>query len=241
MKDVVEFLKGYISTNGFEKLSKSPFDVYKAMIEGGKDTPGIDQRDARLVLVTLMSNSHEMARKGCSSVELADHIQTENLVTEKAAKDLASMYLELFSEQNEKTWDDAKELGFKEFCEQEWTVEWEDMCDWHTKHGASYSCSAYATLIFAVRDAEKLHDYLSSQLKSNPFLSANDIYDFLANQIEADLSDDMEEYCDADDYYEPNLEEFVGEGTYESEKEWKSWGLELVEFTGSGDIDYESW
>ena len=51
----------------------------------------------------------------------------------------------------------------------------------------------------------------------------------------------MQEYCDADDYYEPYLDEFVSEGTYDSEREWKSWGLEILEFTGSGDIDYESW
>lgn len=49
----------------------------------------------------------------------------------------------------------------------------------------------------------------------------------------------MMEYCDADDYYEPYWEEFVGEGTYESEAKWKSWGLDIIEFTGSGDIDFE--
>ena len=41
------------------------------------------------------------------------------------------------------------------------------------------------------------------------------------------------------DYYEPFWEEFVGEGTYESEMKWRSWGLEVAEFTGSGDIDFE--
>ena len=47
------------------------------------------------------------------------------------------------------------------------------------------------------------------------------------------------EYCDADDYYEPNWEAFVGEGAYESETKWNSWGLDIIEFTGSGDIDFE--
>ena len=49
----------------------------------------------------------------------------------------------------------------------------------------------------------------------------------------------MDEYCNAEDYYEPYREDFVSEGTYDSEKKWRSWGLELVEFTGSGDIDFE--
>ena len=241
MNDVIEFLKGYISKNGFEKLSKSPFKVYKAMIKGDEDTQGIDQKRARLILITLMSKTHEMARKGCSSDELSNHIQTEHFLVEETAKDLASLYLEVFSEQNVKAWDDARELGFKEFCEKEWTVDWDGDADWHTKHGGSYSCSANATLTFTVRDAKKLHDYLSSMLESNPFMSAKEIYDFLGNQIEADLDNDMQEYCDADDYYEPYLDEFVSEGTYDSEREWKSWGLEILEFTGSGDIDYESW
>ena len=241
MNDVIEFLKEYISKNGFEILSKSPFEVYKAMIKGDKDIQGIDQKRARLILITLMSKTHEMARKGCSSSELTDHIQTEHFLVEETAKDVASLYLELFGEQNVKTWDDARELGFKEFCKKEWTVDWDGDADWHTKHGGSYPCSAYAHLTFTVRDAEKLHDHLSSMLKSNPFLSADEIYDFLSSQIEGGLDNDMQEYCDADDYYEPYWDEFVGNGTYDSEKEWKSWGLEILEFTGSGDIDYELW
>lgn len=76
-------------------------------------------------------------------------------------------------------------------------------------------------------------------LRKTRFLSEDDIYGILLEQIEEDLDSDMREYCDADDYYEPFWEEFVGEGTYESEAKWKSWGLEIVEFTGSGDIDFE--
>ena len=41
------------------------------------------------------------------------------------------MYLELFSDENKKSWDDAKETGFDEFCDGEWTIEWDGRCDWH--------------------------------------------------------------------------------------------------------------
>ena len=239
MNDTIEFLKNYIWKNGFEKLSEKPFDVYKTMVRSGKNKHNIPPRTARLVLITLMSKTHEMAKNGCLADELTNHIQSEHYINKKTAKDLASMYLELFSDENQRSWNAAKEAGFEEFCKEEWTVEWDGQCDWHTKHGGSFPCSAEASLTFTVRDKERLHSHLSSELRSNPFLSADDIYSILVRQIEADLDNDMEEYCNADDYYEPFWEEFVGEGTYESEASWKSLGLEIVEFTGSGDIDYE--
>ena len=239
MNDVIEFLEDYIWKNGFEKLSENPFAVYKDMVKSKKKNRGIEPKTARLVLVTLMSKTHELARKGSSEDELVNHIQSEHYLNKKIAKDIASMYLALFSSDNEKSWDAAKEAGFSEFCESEWIVEWDGRCDWHTKHGGSYPCSAEASLTFSVLDKKKLHSHLSSELKTNPFLSADDIYGILMRQIEDDLDKDMVEYCDADDYYEPYWEEFVGEGTYESEAKWKSWGLEIIEFSGSGDIDYE--
>ncbi|MBQ8947669.1 MAG: hypothetical protein IJ058_12810 [Lachnospiraceae bacterium] len=237
MNDVVEFLKDYIWKNGFEKLSDDPFTVYKAMVKSSDGD--IDFKTARLVLVTLMSKTHEMARKGASTDEIVSHIQSEHCLNKKTAKDIASMYMGLFNDENKKSWKEAKDAGFEKFCEFEWTIEWDGRCDWHTKHGGSYPCIADASLTFAVGDKQKLHSHLKSELKANPFLSEDDIYGILLKQIEDDLDRDMQEYCDADDYYEPYWEEFVGNGTYESEAKWKSWGLEIVEFTGSGDIDFE--
>ena len=239
MNAVVEFLKNYIWNNGFDKLSENPFDVYKDMVKSNKNKHGIDLRSARFVLITLMSKTHEMAKKGCSFDEITNHIQVEHCVNKKTAKDLASMYLDLFNDENKRSWNDAEEVGFEEFCKAEWNVEWDGRCDWHTKHGGNYPCSAEASFTFTVGDKEKLHSHLSVELKANPFLSADDIYSILVKQIEADLDKDMFEYCNADDYYEPYWEEFVGEGTYDSEAKWKSWGLEIIEFTGSGDIDFE--
>lgn len=239
MDDVIEFLKNYIWQNGFEKLSEDPFTVYKSMVKSGKNKRGIDPKVARFVLVTLMSKTHEMARKGNSADEIVSHIQSEHSLNKNTAKKIASIYLELFNDENKKSWKAAKEIGFEEFCEAEWTIEWNGRCDWHTKHGGSYPCSAEVSLTFSIGDKKKLHAHLASELKTNPFLSEDDIYGILLKQIEDDLDDDMREYCDADDYYEPYWEDFVSEGTYESENKWKSWGLEIVEFTGSGDIDFE--
>lgn len=239
MNDMIEFLKDYIWKNGFEKLSDDSFSVYTAMVKSGKGKKSIDPKMARLVLITLMSKTHEIARKGSSVDEIVSHIQSEHYLNKKTARDIASMYIDLFNDDNKKSWNEAKEAGFEEFCKCEWTVEWDGRCDWHTKHGGSYPCSAEASLTFAVGDKKKLHSHLAAELKSNPFLSEDDIYGILVKQIEDDLDKDMIEYCDADDYYEPYWEEFVGEGTYESEARWKSWGLKIVEFTGSGDIDFE--
>ena len=236
--EVIEFLKNYIWKNGFEKLSDDPFAIYRAMVKSGKNKQGVNPKVARLVLITLMSKTHEMANKGFSVDEIVSHIQSEHFLDKKTAKDIAAMYLELFNTENKKLWKSAKEIGFDEFCGKEWTVEWDGRCNWYTKHGGSYPCSAEAILTFSVKNKKKLHSHLASELKANPFLSEDDIYGILVKQIEEALDNDMREYCDADDYYEPYWEEFVGEGTYESEEMWKSWGLEIIRFTGSGDIDF---
>ena len=76
MKDVIEFLENYIWQNGFEKLSENPFDVYMTMAKSNKH--GINPGKARLILITLMSKTHEMAIKGCSSDELIDQVHTMN-------------------------------------------------------------------------------------------------------------------------------------------------------------------
>ena len=95
MNDVIEFLKDYIWKNGFEKLSEDPYAVYKAMVKSSKGKRGIDPKTARLVLVTLMSKTHEIAKNGSSDEEIVSHIQNEHCLNKKASKDIASMYLEL--------------------------------------------------------------------------------------------------------------------------------------------------
>ena len=209
----IEFLKDYIWKNGFEKLSEDSFGVYKAMIKGG-----ISVQKARLVLVTLLSETHGLARKMESTETITAYIQSEHYLNKKAARQLADMYLSLFSSKNEEDWDKAKESGFKEFCEKQWTIEWDGSCVWHTKHGITYPCSADAVLEFVVADEGRLHDHLRDELEKNPFLTADDVYGILLKQIEADLDDNLDDYCNADDYYEPYREEFTGEGTYESGK-----------------------
>ena len=136
MSNVVGFLKEYIWKNGFEMLSRNPFAVYKAMVKHD-----IDTKTARLVMVTLMSGSHELVQEGRSVDEITDHIQAEHCLNKKTAGNLATVYLELFSDENRESWSKAAEAGFDEFCEGEWSVEWDGRCDWNTKHGGSYPCT----------------------------------------------------------------------------------------------------
>lgn len=161
MNDIVEFLKSYIWENGFEKLTENPFDVYTDMIKRGKGKPCVDSRTARLVLVTMMSKTHEMARNGCSADDIIKHFQSEHFLNKKTAKEMASLYLELFSEDNKQAWNDAKEIGFAEFCKKEWTIEWGGCCEWYAKHNASYLCNAKACLTFEVQDKRRLRRHLS--------------------------------------------------------------------------------
>ncbi|MBR1470976.1 MAG: hypothetical protein IJ600_04965 [Lachnospiraceae bacterium] len=226
-------LKEYIWKNGFEKLSNDPYAVYEMLLENR-----CEAKNSRMIMVTLMSGIHKLAKKGEDTSLIVDHIQAEHDIKKATAQKLADMYLEVFSAANQNDWKKAENKGFKEFCQGVWTVEWEGGCDWHTKHGGCYPCSAKVTLVFSIRDVSMLRKHLKTELNQNPFLSSDEIRGILFKQIGEDLDRDLEEYCNADDYYEPYLEEFTGDGTYESEKKWKSWGLEIESINGSGDIDF---
>ena len=82
------------------------------MVQRSEGNTGIEPKTARLVLVTLMTKTHEMARTGSSVDELVSHIQSEHCLNKKTAKDIASMYLELFNDENKKVWKEATEVGF---------------------------------------------------------------------------------------------------------------------------------
>lgn len=237
MKKECDFLKDYIWKNGFEKLSSNPFSVYEDMVYEGK----ISTRTARLILVSLMCGAHEKAREGKSVDVIVEYLQKECSLTRKMARNLAVMLGALFDEANTNEWSDAERRGFGAFCESIWTIEWSGRCDWHAKHNVSYPCYAKAVLEFEVADAGLLEKHLEKELKNNPFLTEDDVYMILMQQIKDGLDGDMQDFCDADDYYEPYFEEFVGEGTYESEKKWKSWGLDIVSFEGNGEVDFEPW
>ncbi|MBR3306117.1 MAG: hypothetical protein IKI75_02530 [Lachnospiraceae bacterium] len=228
-----DVLKEYICKNGLKKLGSDPYDVYNTLIDAG-----VASKNSRFVLVTLMSGTHELARKGRDKSVIVAHIQLEHDIKKATAQKLADMYLNIFSSENKKALKKAENAGFKEFCKSVWTIEWDGICEWYAKHSCHYTCRANATLEISVEKEGLLKKHLNSELKLNPFLSADDIFDIICEQIEEDLDRDMEEYCNADDYYEPYLEEFVGEGTYDSEKKWVSWGLKIERFDGTGDVDF---
>ena len=67
---VIEFLENYIWKNGFDKLSENPFDVYKDMVKSNKGKQSISSKTARLVMITLMSKTHEKAKKDARLMNL---------------------------------------------------------------------------------------------------------------------------------------------------------------------------
>ena len=91
---------------------------------------------------------------------------------------------------------------------------------------------------FEVEDKCKLREHLKKELEKNPFLTEDDIYGILKKQMSADLDGEMDEFVNADDYYEPYFEEFVSEGCYGAREKWESWGLEIMGFEGTGEMEY---
>ncbi|XME04315.1 hypothetical protein QYZ88_009100 [Lachnospiraceae bacterium C1.1] len=63
--------------------------------------------------------THEIVWKGSSADEIVSHIQSEHCLNKKAAKDIAPMYLELFNDENKKSWKEARWIGCEAyfFCQ----------------------------------------------------------------------------------------------------------------------------
>ena len=132
---------------------------------------------------------------------------------------------------------EEKEAGFLEFCQDEWEYTWQGEGTWHSG-GVHVDIDGNGTVDFKVSDLEKLRAFLGDTLKKNPYLSADDLFALLSEELDDVLDSEYEDYAEVDDYYPPVGEDF--EFRYYVEEFCKKCGLELTscDFDGSTS-DYE--
>ena len=226
------FLEKYILENGYADLDNDAYSIYHAMVEAG-----IADEQARLVMVTLMSGVYKLAISGKSVDELTVMIQKEHFLIKRVAGQIAELYVQLFDPENIKEWERSSGQGFDDFCDSVWEMDWRGSCEWHAKGHMVLTCTAELHLEYEVADKEKLRKHLEKKLK-NPFISADDVYRILEKEFSDILDQDLDDYCNGDDYYEPFMEEFPSEGTYEFGKACKEWGIEIIDLSGGGEVEY---
>lgn len=232
MKETLAILLAIIAEQGPEYPEKNPYPTYTAMLDKGADA-----RKARLVLLTLLAGIPEKARKATKE-ELVEAIQKECCLKSKPAESLATLYTKLYSTAQKEVWEEKKEEGFQAFCEGTWRLDWEGESTWWSR-GVHLDCSASIVADVVVVDKELAHKAVAGQLKDNPFIEAEDLWDYLSDKLTDPLDEELEDYVTAEEFYEPYMEEFWG-NTYLKDR-CEKFGLQIVEDTaeyGASSGDY---
>lgn len=232
---VASFLKNWIEQKGLGDLGENAFEVYAQLQETKTCSPLI----SRLVLLTLLSGIHVKASQLDDSTGLGKEIQKSCCLNQKMSDFLASIYVEVFSPENKNEWQEKAGSGLKEFCGKEWTLAWEGECKW-TYDGGHVDCTGSAKVTLKVASPQQVGEDLKQMLAKNPLTSAEEIFAHYQDELCSLLDSDFEEYCTAEDYYPPVVEDYGGNAEYVVTEFCQKHGLELVssEYEGyTGDFE----
>ena len=232
MKKEISVLKELIEMNGPDYLSEEPYEVYQNLLEEKAD-PVL----SGMILYTLVSGIAEKA-ESVNRDELSSLIQKKCFLKKKQTDQMADLYSSLFSEENLRQWKAKEGYGLKEFREQPWNFQWDCEKEWHQGDGY-VECTCAVTAEFQVEDASVLKERFHKDLQENSFLTAEEIGDHLKTDLSEMLDDDVDEFVNADDYYEPWMEDYDCEVILSVFAE--KYGLKLIDYSCDGDTsDWKS-
>ena len=164
-------LKDYIDQHGPDALTKDPMGAYETLLcpdTTDRKTAAALYHTFLMDIPTILSDHEEHTLE-----EISKAIQKECFFRKTAADQLAEIYLDLYSKENQQAWDGKQLAGLKEFMEQEWEFCWEGEAQWN--HSGGYvNCTYDATICIRVI-VDTIHEpMLEDELQSNPFLSSDD-------------------------------------------------------------------
>jgi hypothetical protein len=149
------------------------------------------------------------------------------------------MYQSLFSEENMAEWKKKVAKGLKEFCSKEWSFPWEGFEVWYADH-VHMDCYCTAEAILEVNDKKLVKVEMKKLVATNPFVTAQEIFEIYQKELDELLDRDFEEYVQFDDYYPPVTEDYDSNYLSILEDFCAKHGFEIIsyEFDGSNS-DYE--
>ena len=232
-KEIAYALKEIIDKNGPEYLTDAPFQVFKELIASA----GIDRKTAGAILHFLVSSLPGDVSSDSDFESLSGTIRKECGFNKKMADRIASIFLSLYSQDNKEEWKEKNREGLSQFLKEEFICTWEGFSIWDVGDG-SVDCHYKAEIILSPGKAVSDDKKLVQLLEKNPFMKKEDIHDFFEKRLCKFLDHEFEEYCTAEDYYEPVVED------YEVEYDISEWsrknGFEVISAEGSGyDDGYE--
>ena len=233
---IAKRLKKVIEENGLDYLMENSFKIYSLLLKEKVASP----LSARMILLTLLAKVHLKAKELADAKELAQYIQRSCCLNKEMADFLSSIYVELFSAENQEEWKKKAGMGFDDFCRREWEFSWDGDCEWRHR-GGTMDCSCSATARIKIVNPQQLGSELQQMLEKNPFIASSDIFDYYQFILCDLLDSDFEEYCTSDDYYPPVVEDYNGNFYDIVEEFCKKYGMQLIAYDYSGDIyDFNS-
>ena len=225
--DLKYSLKSIIDDEGIGYLSREPYKVYESLLECM-----VEPALCRAVLSVFLAGIMDKV-EGTDITVLSRWIQSECFYKKGMADNLAGMFISLFSDENKAAWDEREEEGFRNFCDSEWKYKFHGEHTWH-HGGGSEDCWVDIEIDLEVAKPESFKELIEKALAKNLFLSEDAIFELLSKSLDSTLQRDMEDYIEAETYYEPYMEDYGSNAEYVLKDFCKKYGLKMVYFECDG-------
>ncbi len=233
VENIENRLKDIVDKKGPSYLTEEPFEVYRELL----DSVDADKKTVDAVLHFLVSGLPERAfAPDADPVLFSGLIQEECSFNKKMSDRLATIFLSLYSKKNEKEWEERKFEGLRQFLKENFTCTWNGFSIWDEGNG-TIDCYYKAEIVLSPTEMIAADKELTALLKKNPFLEREIIQELFAGRLSEYLDDQFEEYCTADDYYQPVVEDFGINMNYDLPKWCSENGFEVVSCDGDGGDD----
>lgn len=226
---IIDKLKELIDENGPNYLADDPYDAFTKLMK----SEASDRRTASAILCFLANGMLDHVSRDSDFAELSEQIQKECGFNKKMADWVTSIFVQLYSQDNEEEWENRALEGLESFRQEEFVCTWEGYAYWYAG-GGGVDCHYEAEIVLMpgglVVDAD-----LVQALRKNSFMTKEAIGDHYRKSLKEYLDIEFEEYCTCEDYYQPVVEGF--EIDYRVADWSRKSGFEVISCEGDGHDD----
>lgn len=220
-----------IEEEGLPYLSGEPYLIYEDLLSSK-----VDAYTSRLTLATLLANVPSKAMKTEMNADtLSAFISKECAFRKDIALEFADMYLSLLNPKQISAWREREQNGFQQLCKKDhWLMHLALAAVWQSDQ-CDMNCSYEADIDVSAEDQELLRSQLNIILQAHPFITCNDLQQYLQSLLEENANRDFDDFCNSDDYYEPCVDDYSD--NLESDvivPFCRKYGLKLIEVEGYG-------
>lgn len=233
-EDIAGKLKELIDEKGPGYLADYPYEVFKELTESGR----ADRKTAGSILYCLVSGIGDRPVQGLDRQGFTDRLLSACSLNQEMADRLSGIFALLWSEENLSSWEQKAGRGLSDFLGEDLEVNWKGYAVWDTG-GGSVDCHYEADIILSPGEKAGEDEEIRGLLLKNPFIQKDDLQKLFRERLTDYLDGEFDSYCNADDYYQPCVEDFFLEDCIER---WcRKNGFEVISCEGSGyDDDFQS-